>query len=147
MKRLFVAFLLGHVLGGCSHYQGERLKEKYDMGEIHGKNQRLKRTRYILDNSDQLTEIQKTELLTLHEQVYEESEIINNQIVNLKIMLFNQIKNPQYNQGKLFEIKNQLRDLYDQKFEVMTKSMIDVKKILGKDENALFPLDFSDTDF
>lgn len=135
MKKLLSAMALVSLLASCAgQTQREIQKEKSQMTNVNSREEMMVRMRKVLSHGKGITEKQKEQFMSMHDEVWSQTYEINQDIRKLKIMLFKELVNPKYNDQKVHEVKRQVQKLYNKKLNIMIGAFEKVTKMLGKDQ-------------
>ncbi len=132
MKLLLAILFSTLLIAGCSSSEKKEIAaEKSLVKDVHSQEDLIEKTRAILDKSPHLSQEQKDQFIDLHSTIVSKVQEKNQEIRALKILLFKEMTDKNYNRKKINLITKEIKSAYNDKLDIMLKSMSKVQKILG----------------
>lgn len=142
MKNLIKALLLMTLASCATQTKKEIAKEVQEVKVPLSMQQVMQRYQKSIQDSPDLSQIQKDKMIELQQKTYLKANDIRTQIKKLKIVLLNELMSKDYSARKVDLISKQMRDLNKKRIEVMLESLSDAKVILGKQSTTPAVRDF-----
>ena len=143
MKKLWPIIFTAFLVVSCSsNTKNEISMEKKQVPEVYDREELHERMREMINSSEKLSEKQKGDFLTLHEDVLEKVDTITSDMRKLKIVLFKDLTEAEYDKKKVNELRRQLKQLNNEKFETMINAMSNARDILGVSFKDVYPRDY-----
>jgi uncharacterized protein HemX len=132
MQKILLVLILATSLVSCASHKKKQIEqEKAQVGSVSSNADMARKTREMLDKSDKLTQQQKDDFMRLHDKVIADVQGINEELRKTKIVMFDNLLNDKYDVKKMELLQSSIRKLMNQKMDVMTRAMVEGKKILG----------------
>ena len=142
MKKLWPIIFTAFLVVSCSsNTKNEISMEKKQVPEVYDREELHERMREMINSSEKLSEKQKGDFLTLHEDVLEKVDTITSDMRKLKLVLFKNLTEEKYDKKKVNELRRQLKKLNNEKFETMINAMSNARDILGVSFKDVYPRD------
>ena len=134
-KTLTSLLLLGAcTLGACSHAQVEKQLDKKLAQETDVKTRADLRVEFaqLIKTAPSLSEEQRRKLTTLRESTLVESAQLRERALRLRAVLVKSVLSPTESESEVKEVKNQIRDVEQQRLHLFFTTVGTVNTILGR---------------
>lgn len=146
MKRILFNLFFVLILSSCTSQSRKSVNDEIKelKGDFNSKQVNL-RYEKMVKSSKRLNEKQKRELLNLHLDVLQKTEIISKKINKLKIISFRYLTEKEYDSDIMEEIKIQLKAQNKKKTKILNNADSRTREILGVNYQDAYSLeDFRD---
>lgn len=131
MKNLLVIATLLLGVSCANNVKKEIEVEKAQVVNVETKEQMISKTRGIVENSENLTEVQKQQFLDLYDGIMNKVMKVNIEMRKSKVVLMNAMMAKDYDRVKVQTLSKSLRKLHDKKFNIMLEGLEKGREILG----------------
>ncbi len=139
MKFITSIFCLVLMISGCAtKTKKEIAAEKSMVKSIHSRQDLVEKTRMILEKSPHLSKEQRDQFLNLHTDIISKVDESTQEIRKLKILLFKEMTNQNFNKVKVDIITKQIKKAYNERLDVMLNAMKEAQGILGVQAKEIF---------
>jgi len=142
--RILSLFLLLLIASCAIGQRSEIEKEKKKISNITSTQEFYKQVIQTINNSQDLSQKQKSDFLNLYYDVGKRSKRLSVEIKKLKIILFRSLTR-ENNEFKIDEITRQIKSANNERLDLMFDALEKTKIILGKDAELLYKIEWFGT--